>query len=197
MASKSSEAPQSAAAARRNSILDAAIKEFGRHGYRKTSIEDLAAAADISKQGLYLHFAGKNEVFQASMQKYLVDCMVLVDKALGRADLSLVDRLTAALDAWFGRHLATFSPASFDVIVTGDQLFPAAIEEFKGEFVKRIAGALAASPEFTASGANRSAKEVAQVLFLCGLTWKEGSPSPREFSERLRLCVRVCCHVKK
>lgn len=197
MASKSSEAPRSAAEARRNSILDAAVKEFGRHGYRKTSIEDLAAAADISKQGLYLHFSGKNEVFLAAMQKYLDDCMVLVDKALGRADLPLVDRLTAALDAWFGRHLATFSPASFDVILTGNQLSPAAVEEIKGALVKRIAGALAASPEFTASGANRSAKEVAQVLFLCGLSWKEGSPSPREFSERLRLCVCVCCHVKK
>ena len=51
-------------------ILNAAIRVFGKSGFKKTSIEDLADAADISKQGLYLHFSSKEEIFQAAIQKY-------------------------------------------------------------------------------------------------------------------------------
>ena len=75
----SNDGQTASANARRDTILDAAIREFGQRGYRKTSIEDLASAAQISKQGLYLHFAGKNEVFVAAMQKYLRDGLALVD----------------------------------------------------------------------------------------------------------------------
>ena len=44
---------------RRNTLLDAAIIVFGRLGFRKAFVDDLAEAAHISKQGLYLHFSSK------------------------------------------------------------------------------------------------------------------------------------------
>ncbi len=43
--------------ARRESILQAAVGVFLRYGYKKTSMDDLARAAGLSRQGLYLHFA--------------------------------------------------------------------------------------------------------------------------------------------
>lgn len=193
----SSEAQPTATNARRDTILDAAIREFGQRGYRKTSIEDLASAAQISKQGLYLHFAGKNEVFVAAMQKYLTDGLTLVDEALGRTDQPLSKRLAAAMDAWFGRHLVTFTPSAFDVIEAGDQLSSKEVDKVKLAFQQRIAKALASAPEFMAVPSNRSPQDVAQVLFLCGLTWKDGKPTPQEFSKRVRLCVRVCCHLEE
>jgi len=61
-------------------ILNAAIPVFGKSGFKKTSIEDLADAAAISKQGLYLHFSSKEEIFQAAMQKYLEDGLNLVNR---------------------------------------------------------------------------------------------------------------------
>jgi len=53
------------------------------------------------------------------MRKYLDEGLRLVDRDLNRPELSLFRRLVAAMDAWFGRHLATFTPASFDVIEAG------------------------------------------------------------------------------
>jgi AcrR family transcriptional regulator len=57
---------QLAAPDKKELILNAAIPVFGKSGFKKTSIEDLADAADISKQGLYLHFSSKEEIFQTA-----------------------------------------------------------------------------------------------------------------------------------
>ena len=42
---------------------------------------------------------------------------VLVQEQLERPGLSLQERLLGAMDAWFGRHWATFTPESFDVLL--------------------------------------------------------------------------------
>lgn len=44
-------------------ITDAATELFLRHGYRGTSMDDLAAAARVSKQTVYKHFADKEQLF--------------------------------------------------------------------------------------------------------------------------------------
>jgi TetR/AcrR family transcriptional regulator, regulator of autoinduction and epiphytic fitness len=45
--------------ARQTHALEIALTVFARHGFRKTSIEDIAKAAGISRQGIYLHFKNK------------------------------------------------------------------------------------------------------------------------------------------
>lgn len=177
-------------------ILSAAIPVFGRFGFRKTSVDELARAAEISKQGLYLHFSSKEEVFIAAMRKYVEDGLKLVQQALSRPDASLYERLLDAMDVWFGRHLATFSPDSFDVIEAGKHLSGEWIEECKAAFQAKLAKAIADSSEFKASQNVCSPKEVSQVLFLCGLTWKEGQPSRAEFLKQMGQCIRACCQIK-
>src|SRR6201982_60680 len=78
-------------------ILNAAIPVFGKSGFKKTSIEDLADAADISKQGLYLHFSSKEEIFKAAMQKYLKDGLDLGQQELHKPDTGLFQRPMVAL----------------------------------------------------------------------------------------------------
>jgi len=180
---------------RRSSILDAAITVFGRLGFRKASVEDLAEAAHVSKQGMYLHFSSKEEIFVAAMQKYLDDGLALVDQALNKAGAPLHERVVDAMDAWFGRHLATFAPQSLDVIEAGMQLTPQASGEYFDAFRKRVARAIAGSSEFKKSGNVGTAREVTEVLSLCGLSWKEGNLSRAELRARLSLCVRVVCQL--
>jgi AcrR family transcriptional regulator len=180
---------------RRDAILDAAITVFGRFGFKKTSVDDLAAAAHISKQGLYLHFSSKEEVFLAALKKYLDDGLDFVQKLLSRPGTPLFDRLLAALDAWFGQHLVTFTPNSFDIIEKGDRLSAKQVEEYKSAFQSKLAKALADSAEFKRTNNICSPREISQVLFLCGLTWKEGHASRAEFTKRMALCIRACCQI--
>jgi len=48
---------------KRDAILDAATELFLRRGYAGTSMEDVAAAAAVSKQTVYKHFSHKEELF--------------------------------------------------------------------------------------------------------------------------------------
>jgi TetR/AcrR family transcriptional regulator, regulator of autoinduction and epiphytic fitness len=182
---------------KREVILNAAIRIFGKSGFKKTSIEDLADAADISKQGLYLHFSSKEEIFQAANQKYLEDGLSLVQQELDKPDAALFQRLMGAMDAWFGRHLATFTPRSFDVIEAGERLSGSQIEEFKVAFKEKLAKAIARSFEFKSARNVCTPKEISEVLFMFGLTWKEGNPSRADFMKRVNICIRACCQIEE
>lgn len=188
--------PLAAVSQRRDDILNAAIPIFGRFGFKKTSVDDLAEAAQISKQGLYLHFSSKEEILLAAMQKYMDDGLNLVQQELTRPDTPLFKRLMGAMDAWFGRHLATFSPKSFDVIQAGRCVSGNEIDEYKSAFQTKFAKALADSPEFKKSKNVCTPKEISQVLFQCGLTWKEGQLSRADFMKKMSICIRACCQIE-
>src|SRR5260370_9294291 len=58
--------------AKPNAIVLAALELFTRYGYRKTSIDDIAQAAQVAKRTVYLHFENKAAVFLAILE-YLAD----------------------------------------------------------------------------------------------------------------------------
>lgn len=49
-------------ASRRADILEAARRLFVRHGYKKTTMEDIARAAGITKPTIYTYFEGKKDI---------------------------------------------------------------------------------------------------------------------------------------
>ena len=77
-------------------ILDAAIRTFLRFGARKTSMNDIAAAAGVSRQTLYDLFGGKNELIQASTR-------LITGKKLASVRAQLTDEMSLAekLDTYF------------------------------------------------------------------------------------------------
>ncbi len=68
-------------------VLAAAGQVFAQRGYEATSIEELAARADVSKPVVYEHFGGKEGLYA-----------VVVDREMQR----LLDRFASALSA--GEH---------------------------------------------------------------------------------------------
>lgn len=46
-------------------ILDAAARVFRRHGFRRSSIEQAAEEAGLTRQALYHHFSSKEDLFRA------------------------------------------------------------------------------------------------------------------------------------
>jgi TetR/AcrR family transcriptional regulator, regulator of autoinduction and epiphytic fitness len=182
---------------KRELILDAAVGVFGKFGFKKTSVDDLAAAAGISKQGLYLHFASKEEVFLAGLQRYLDGCLSRVQEELNRADASLLDRLTGAIDAWFGRHLATFTPESFDLIEASELLAGDRLKDYDSALQAKLTKALAESADFKKAKNVCSPREVTQVLLACACTWKHGCQSRTEFMQQMKICIRACCQLER
>lgn len=53
----------------RTAILDAMDALMARYGYRKTTVDDIAREAGISKRTVYLHFSSKEEIGLSSIDR--------------------------------------------------------------------------------------------------------------------------------
>src|ERR1700738_5407404 len=94
--------------AKPNAVVLAGLQLFTRYGYRKTSIDDIARAAQVAKRTVYLHFENKAAVFLAILE-YLGDQLRLRCAAAELEGGTPVDRLTGLLDAYFGMGFDLFS----------------------------------------------------------------------------------------
>jgi TetR/AcrR family transcriptional regulator, transcriptional repressor for nem operon len=70
---------------RREKILQAAEAIILQKGFSATSIEDIMAAAHITKGGFFYHFPGKNELARALVERYLEEDAKLFDGLTQRA----------------------------------------------------------------------------------------------------------------
>jgi TetR/AcrR family acrAB operon transcriptional repressor len=57
------------ALATRNSILDAAERLFERQGVSRTTLNDIAKAAEVTRGAIYWHFKDKADLFTAMMER--------------------------------------------------------------------------------------------------------------------------------
>jgi AcrR family transcriptional regulator len=60
----------------RDRIIDAAMTVFRRHGFRRSSIEQAAEAAGLTRQALYHHFDSKEALFRAVIERLYQDAFV-------------------------------------------------------------------------------------------------------------------------
>ncbi len=69
-------------------IVDAAVREFARHGYKKASINTIVRDAGIAKGSLYQYFHNKEELFVFIFERFTL----LVKKAVAEQGRSNVAR---------------------------------------------------------------------------------------------------------
>ena len=84
---------------RRALIEDAAARLFAEQGYAATRLDEIAAAAGVTKPVLYRHFDSKQALYLALLRKHAEQLPRFVDPSLGDAALS--ERLPAILEGWF------------------------------------------------------------------------------------------------
>ena len=85
-------APQKLTDRKREAILEAAIAEFHSNGFEATSMDKIAASAEVSKRTVYNHFPSKDDLFAAILQQ-LWECTAATTEAPYRADLPLREQL--------------------------------------------------------------------------------------------------------
>ncbi|WP_232665686.1 TetR/AcrR family transcriptional regulator [Pseudonocardia sp. TRM90224] len=74
------------------SLLEIAVGEFIDRGYDATSMEDLSRAAGITKSSFYHHFAGKEALLRAALERAISQLFELLDEP-GATSGSPVERL--------------------------------------------------------------------------------------------------------
>jgi AcrR family transcriptional regulator len=88
------------AAERRQRILSAAEQAFAARGYHSTSMDDIAAAAGVTKPVLYDHFASKHDLY-VKLTEGIRDELTSLGAAAMAADAPAEQRVRSALEAFF------------------------------------------------------------------------------------------------
>jgi len=103
----------------RTAVVEAATDLFARHGYAKTSLEQVAAAARVSKGAVYGHFTGKEALFLAVMDdqehqmvQHLTQVALEQDDPWQGAVAALRAFLRACRDSVYGHIVMREGPAA-------------------------------------------------------------------------------------
>jgi AcrR family transcriptional regulator len=165
----------------RAALLEQGRRLFAGRGLRKTSVEELAAAAGISKGAFYLFYGAKEELFFELLERYEAGYKAALLAAIARPELPPRARMAAmlrqAVAVWKAEPLFTrLSRAEYDQLLRrlppervaahleGDDSFA---EEFAAAWAAQGV-ALAAPPRLVAG--------LIRALFFVGLHEEEFGP---------------------
>lgn len=187
--------PTDAGAARRAAILEAAKAVFLRYGFKKTSMDDLARAAGLSRQGLYLHFNTKEALFKAAVIHLVEAARAAAREALaGDGDLHLEARLLAAFEALHGHAIGQPGSelmAELQATVAQLGLDVADLEEsFVADLTRTLRSAgLAARWK----DAGLATKELAEHLYSASCGVKHRVATPAAYRDHMRVAIKLVC----
>jgi AcrR family transcriptional regulator len=126
-------------AVREQQMLDAAVQMFSVNGYHETSMDGIAAAAEISKPMLYLYYGSKEELFSACLSRELsrfveavradIDLKQSPHELLRRTILSVLHYIDANRASW----IVLYSQA------TSSQVFAHTIREGREKIIDLVA----------------------------------------------------------
>jgi TetR/AcrR family transcriptional regulator of autoinduction and epiphytic fitness len=184
-------APAPSVDPKRRKLLEAAFTTFVRYGFRKTSMEEVARAAQVSRQGLYLHFSTKEELFRAGAELALAEALGRAQASLKSPKLSLEARLVGALDAWFGEYVGATPPAS-DLFEASQRLVGPLVEEYEARFDDALTQAIRRSALASAHRlSGLGARELAFTLQAAARGHKYAALSRKDFVHGVTLAARA------
>jgi AcrR family transcriptional regulator len=179
---------------RRRNLLEAAISVFTRFGFKKTSMDEVARAAGVSRQGLYLHFSTKEELFSAAVEHTLRHSLEAASQRLGDGTLSLDRKLVLAFDEWVGRFVGIMGSGASDLVEASKALVGPMVAELDALFVEAVTRAIRASglmAAYKASGL--SARQLADTLYATARGLKYASATREAFVDGMTVAVRAMC----
>lgn len=90
---------------KQDTILDAAFHAFAAYGFRRTTMDDIAQAAAMSRTALYLHFRSKEDIFRSLTERYFDQAIRDMNTALSLPGQTPAQALCAAFAAKDGKFM--------------------------------------------------------------------------------------------
>jgi AcrR family transcriptional regulator len=179
--------------ARQLAVLDAAVAVFARFGFRKASMDEVARAAGVSRQGLYLQFTNKEELFRKTLEHSLNNQLNAAVAALARQD-GLEVRIIAACDAWSGRFIGSLGSDAADLMCASTSHAGTTLTHYEAEFELALARAIADSPlNGFCTTAGLSPADLARTLHATARGLKQSSATREEFVKGMTVAARMFC----
>jgi AcrR family transcriptional regulator len=175
-------------------LLDASVRVFARFGFRKASMDDVARAAGVSRQGLYLVFSNKEELFRRALEHSLSSQLSAALASLSCSEDDLEHRLIAACMDWCGRFGGPLGADASDLMCASTSLAEATLARYESQFEAAVAAAIIASPlAATCAAADLDPKDLARSLHAAARGLKQTCKTRQEFATGATAVVRMIC----
>lgn len=176
----------------RETILEAAEGLFLHYGFRRTSLEEIARDAGLSRTAIYHHFRNKEAILLAIAERLYAGALDTA-AAAAAAPLPLHERLRRVLEAKLGYffELLHGSRHGADLMDLQHQICGDLIQENTGRYTAILAALLAdadRAAEIDLARHGLTPEDAADLLYLAarGLQDSTGLPiSPEEYHRRL------------
>ena len=165
--------------------MTAAFEAFRCYGFRRTSMEDIAAGAGMSRSALYLHFRNKEDIYRSLVARYYdqrsraMEAALKVGKpvhealkdALSEKDGQVIEAMLAS------PHGAELMDTSFTTSSDIAQAGEARFAEILGDWLAKEAeaGRIAQAPEIG------SPREVARSFLMAAKGFKQPDTDPETY----------------
>jgi AcrR family transcriptional regulator len=157
-------------------------------------MDDVARAAGVSRQGLYLLFSNKEELFRRALDHTLSSQLNAAIAVLSQSDKNFEERLIAACDEWSGRFVGAFGGDAADLMCAGTSLAGETMRHYEERFEQALTEALGAPPMRTlCKHIGAQASEVARALHATARGLKHTSSSRQDFRKAIGVAVRMYC----
>ncbi len=170
---------------RRATVLESALVTFGRYGYRKASMDQVAQDAGISRPGLYFMFSSKEDLFRSAVSRALEHDLAEAAGSLRDTDLPLTTRLVKAFDHWAGRYIGPMVRDIVGVVEDNPDLLGSITDVAPARFSELVTAAIKAErplPEATAG-------EVVQTLISTSIGLKQQVATREEYLARMTVAI--------
>ena len=151
----------------RERILVAATRLFADEGIQATSVDRVIAEAGVAPMTVYRHFAGKDELVTATLERWSREWLTWLRAETGEDDTdpgARLERLWDALEKWF------------------------ADETFRGSYVANVATELRAKPSHPAQAVIATHRAAVREL-LQDIATTADVPSPPEAALQLHMLL--------
>ena len=182
-------------AERHDALLRTALGVFARFGYRKTSMDEIARAAGLSRQGLYLRFHSKEELFREMVTHLLGSSLRSATAVLSDATRPIRERLVQGFDAWAGWYAdMVHGPGVGELLEASATLVQPVIDDHEARFERELVKAIRASGLAAAHAPSGvSARQLAQTLQAVSRGLKHMVSARAAFVEGIDRAVRALC----
>jgi AcrR family transcriptional regulator len=146
-------------------ILDAAYACFARHGVRRTTMDDISAAAEMSRPAVYQYVRNKDDAFRRLATR-LFDTALAQAHAAASTGGPLAERLHRMLAVKLELTLQLWqdSPHAAELLDAGARLSGALVERFTAQLRELVTTTVSAAAERgEVSLRGTSAAEVADI----------------------------------
>lgn len=172
-------------ASRRDRLIDVAEGVFVANGFRGTTMEGLAEAAEVSKATLYSYFSDKAALFDAVAARLAERIVAAVEAALASRGTPR-ERVAKALAAKHAmlHGLLGRSPHAAELVAAKRTMLADRTRETDARIVSRLAGALA--------GTDPNPRATASFLLAASQGLADAAADPAEIEAGVeRLCTLI------